>query len=435
MSDNYTEILKENGQEHLLKYLEIANEEQKKRLIEDIKNIDFKKIKELYSISNKNTDKAIESYIIEHTKFVDKYKISKEEFDTYKNIGEEIIKNGEYAVVTMAGGQGTRLGHNGPKGTFILNVKPQPKSLFEILADGIKRANDKYGITLNWYIMTSTENNEKTQKYFEEQKYFGYPKEKIKFFKQGNLPLISEDGKLLVDENFHIKYAADGNGCIYKSMKKDGVLDDMKKKNIKWIFIGSVDNALLNMVDPVLLGLTVSEGNNIGSKSVVKRSPEEPVGVFCKKNNRPAVIEYTELPAEMAHERDEDGELLFGESHIMCNLYNIEALEKISENNLPYHSAHKKASHMDENGKMIKSEKANAYKYEAFIFDGFVFFDGISILRGRREEDFAPVKNKEGQDSPETAIKLYNDYWEKMEKIKGTFHTVLCLEQNERNEL
>ena len=415
MANNYIDLLKENNQEHLLKYLEMANEEQKQELINEIMDLDFKHIKELYSLSSRDNEKAIESCIIEHTKFVDKYKISEEEFNKYKNIGEEIIKNGEYAVVTMAGGQGTRLGHNGPKGTYVLNVKPEPKSLFEILADGIKRANSKYGITLNWYIMTSTENNDKTAQYFESKNYFGYPKDKIRFFEQGNLPLISEDGKLLVDENLHIKYAADGNGCIYKAMKKNGILDDMKSKNIKWIFIGSVDNALLNMVDPILLGLTVSEGNKIGSKSVVKRSPDEPVGVFCKKNSKPAVIEYTELPTEMASETDEEGELLFGESHIMCNLYSLEALEIISQNTLPYHSAHKKAPYLDENGKMIKVTKPNAYKYEAFIFDGFVFFDGISILRGRREEDFAPVKNAEGQDSPQTAVELYNNYWENNE--------------------
>ena len=412
MANNYIDILKENNQEHLLKYFDMANENQREELIDDILNLDFKTIKELYSISSRDNDKAIESCIIEHTSFVDKYKGDKQKLEEYKEKGEEIIKKGEYAVVTMAGGQGTRLGHDGPKGTFLLNVKPKPKYLFEILVDGIKRANEKYGIALNWYIMTSTENNDKTQEFFEEHEYFGYPKEKIKFFKQGNLPLISEEGKLLVDEKFNIKYAADGNGCIYKAMRKNGIIEDMKEKGIKWVFIGSVDNALLNMVDPILLGLTVSQNNMIGSKSVVKRSPEEPVGVFCKKNNKPAVIEYTELPTEMAKETDEDGELLFGESHIMCNLYNVEALDIISKNTLPYHSAHKKAAYMDENGNIIKVKKPNAYKYEAFIFDGFIFFDNISILRGRREEDFAPVKNAEGEDSPETAIKLYNDYWE-----------------------
>ena len=408
---NYMNILKENNQEHLLKYLEMADENQKVELIKEIENINFDELKELYKISKRDKDKAIGSQLIEHVKFVDKYKMNEDDFNKYKKVGENIIKNGEYAVVTMAGGQGTRLGHDGPKGTFLLDVKPEPKYLFEILADGIKRANEKYGVILNWYIMTSTENDEKTEEFFEEHNYFGYPKNKIKFFKQGNLPLISEEGKLLVDENLHIKYAADGNGCIYKSMRIDGILDDMKKNGIKWIFIGAVDNALLNMVDPILIGLTSCEGNQIGSKSVVKRSPDEPVGVFCKKDGKPGVIEYTELPTEMAHEVDEEGELLFGESHIMCNLYSFEALEKISKEKLPYHSANKKAPYMNEMGEMIKPTKPNAYKYEAFIFDGFAFFDNISILRGRRNEDFAPVKNAEGNDSPATAVELYNNYW------------------------
>ena len=408
---NYIEILKANNQEHLLNYLKMANENGKKELIKEIENINFDELKELYKISKKDKEKALESQLIEHIKFVDKYKMNEDDFNKYKEAGEKIIKNGEYAVVTMAGGQGTRLGHNGPKGTFLLDVKPKPKYLFEILADGIKRANEKYEVTLNWYIMTSAENNKKTEEFFEEHNYFAYPKDKIKFFKQGNLPLISEDGKLLVDENLHIKYAADGNGCIYKSMRIDGILDDMKQKGIKWVFIGAVDNALLNMVDPILLGLTSCDGNQIGSKSVVKRSPEEPVGVFCKRNGKPGVIEYTELPTEMAHEVDEEGELLFGESHIMCNLYSIDALDKISKEKLPYHSAHKKAPYMNEKGEFVKVTKPNAYKYEAFIFDGFTYFDNISILRGRRNEDFAPVKNAEGPDSPATAVELYNNYW------------------------
>ena len=404
----YKELLTENHQEHLLKYIDNANEEQRKNLINQIENLDFNRINSLYKIST--DENTIAKSKIEHINYTDKYKLSKDKFEYLTDIGEDVIKNNQYAVVTMAGGQGTRLGHKRPKGTFLLNVSPKPMYLFEILATNLIKANKKYGITLNWYIMTSTENDDQTEKFFEEHNYFNYPKETIKFFKQGNLPLIKEDGKLLVDENYNIKLAADGNGCIYKAMSEDGILNDMNQKGIKWVFIGSVDNALLNMVDPVLLGLTISDKNEIGSKSVVKNNPHEKVGVFCKKNNVPAVIEYSELPESMAEETDEDGELLFGESHIMCNLYSINALEKISRKTLPYHSAHKKASYLMENGKMFEATEPNAYKYEAFIFDGFNFFDNISILRGKREVDFAPIKNATGNDSPETAIKLYNDF-------------------------
>ena len=268
--------------------------------------------------------------MLEHIRVFDKSRFSDEENNEILKIGEDIIANNQYAVVTMAGGQGTRLGHKGPKGTFILNVKPEPKSLFQIIAENLIKANNKYGIILNWYIMTSTENNDETVKYFEDNNYFGYNSENVKFFKQGNLPLLSEDGKLVINSEYRIKYAASGNGTIYQAMLNDGVIDDMKRKGIKWVFIGSVDNALLNMVDPMLLGLTKKRGTEIASKTIVKNSPYEKVGVFCKKNGKPGVIEYSEIPDTLIEEVDENGELMYGESHIMCNLYTLDAIEKIA---------------------------------------------------------------------------------------------------------
>lgn len=408
--EKYKQILKDNNQTHLQKYIDMCNEEERKNLIKEIESIDFDKLNKLYKIS-KRPIKIEKGLIIEHIAFKDKYKLSEDKYNELKDLGEDIIKNNHYAVVTMAGGQGTRLGHDGPKGSFLLDVKPEPKYLFQILAENLIRHNQNYGITLNWYIMTSTENNDQTIEFFKKHDYFGYDPSYIKFFEQGNLPLLFEDGRLIVDKGYHIKLAADGNGCIYKAMKEAGILDDMESKGIKWIFIGSVDNALLNMVDPLLIGLTIKEGNEIGSKSVAKANPKEKVGVFCKKDGRPGVIEYSELPEAMAEEVDEDGELLYGESHIMCNLYSLSALKTIACKNLPYHSANKKAPYMDENGEIVKVTEPNGYKYEAFIFDGFNYFKEISILRGKREDDFAPVKNAEGVDSPETATKLYNDFW------------------------
>ena len=409
--EKYEQLLKDNNQTHLQKYISMCNKTQKQQLIKEIENIDFKQLNNLYKISKKPV-KIEKGIIIEHISCTDKYRIDEERYNQLKNVGENVIKNNHYAVVTMAGGQGTRLGHDGPKGTFLLGVDPEPKYLFQLLAENLIRHNEEYGITLNWYIMTSTENNDQTISFFKEHKYFGYNPKYIKFFEQGNLPLLLEDGRLIVDEGFHIKLAADGNGCIYKAMKENGILADMEAKGIDWIFIGAVDNALLNMVDPLLVGLTIEDGNEIGSKSVPKINAKEKVGVFCKKDGKPGVIEYSELPEVMAEEVDEDGGLLYGESHIMCNLYSLSALKKIASKNLPYHSANKKASFMDENGNMIKVvTEPNGYKYEAFIFDGFNYFREISILRGKREDDFAPIKNALGVDSPETATKLYNDFW------------------------
>lgn len=406
--EKYIELLNKYNQSHLLNFFKLMNEEQQKNFIKEIEDIDFEKIQDLYnsSINIEKKNKKLASL-----KYTDKYKISKEQFDHLESLGKEIIKNNKYAVVTMAGGQGTRLEHDGPKGTFLVNVRPEPKYLFQIIAENLISVNKEYGICLNWYIMTSTENNEKTTSFFEEHNYFNYDKNHIFFFEQGNLPLLSEDGKLFVDENYHIKYAADGNGCIFKAMKQNKVLDDMKSKGIEWAFIGSVDNILLNMCDPILLGLTISENNEIASKSVVKNNPHEKVGVFGMIDNHPSVIEYSELSEGMAEEVDEHSELVYGEAHIMCNLFSLKALEIIAQNNLPYHSAHKKVKHINENGEFVSPSEPNGFKYEAFIFDGFNYFDRISILRGKREEDFAPIKNNTGVDSPETAIKLYNDYW------------------------
>ncbi len=403
------DILRVYNQEHIIKLLEKLNAEEKEELLEQINKIDFQQMKELYD----NTKKTIElkENKIEPLKYCDKSKLSKNEKEELDNLGERVIRNGQYAVVTMAGGQGTRLGHPGPKGTFKLDVYGKGKYLFEILCENLKEANKKYNTIIPWYIMTSKENNKETIEFLEKNNYFGYDKNNVIIFTQGELPLVDEEGKLLIGKNMKIKEASDGNGGTYFSLRASGCLSDMKERGIKWIFIGGVDNALLKMADVTLLGLAIKQGVQIASKSIVKANPQEKVGVFGKMNGHPKVIEYTELPEKMAEETDTNGELKYGEAHIMCNLYSIDAIEKISKETLMYHPAHKKNSYIDEEGKEIIPKEPNSYKFESFIFDAFEFFDDIAILRGKREDDFAPVKNKEGVDSPRTAKELYEKYW------------------------
>lgn len=405
------DILKMYNQEHIIKLLEKLEGEKREQLIEQISKIDFQQISELYD----NTKKEIEikENIIEPISYLDKEKLSKNEKEELDNLGANIVRNGQYAVVTMAGGQGTRLGHTGPKGTFKLDVYGKGKYLFEILAENLKQANKEYETIIPWYIMTSKENNSDTVEFLEKNNYFGYPKQSVTIFKQSELPLVDTEGKLLINKEMKIKEASDGNGGTYASLRASGCLADMKERGVKWIFIGSVDNALLKMVDVTLLGMANKKGVQIASKSVVKANPHERVGVFCKMNGHPKVIEYTELPEKMAEEVDiSTGELKYGESHIMCNLFAIDAIEKISKEPLMYHCAFKKNSYINEEGKEIIPEEPNSYKFESFIFDAFEFFDDIAILRGKREEDFAPVKNKEGVDSPRTAKELYEKFWE-----------------------
>lgn len=405
--------LQKYGQEQVLNRYKYLSDEKKEKLINQIKNIDFDQIKELFDITQKSV-KRIDGEV-SSINFVDKSKLSKEEYEKYYDIGSRIIKDGKYAVVTMAGGQGTRLGYVAPKGTFKIGGGVD-KSLFEALSDTIKDAKNKFDTTIPWYIMTSRENNDATEKFFEKNDFFGLPYEDIKFFKQGELPMLSTDGKLMLDEAGLIKLAADGHGGVFESLVKNGYLEDMKKRRIEWIFISGVDNVLAGLVDPIAVGLAVSDGNLAIGKSVVKRSPDEKVGVFCKRNGRPYVIEYTEITDEMANAKNENGELIYGESHILTNLFNIKALENIAKNKLPYHKAFKKAKYMNDNGEIIAPEKPNAYKYEAFIFDAFESLDDMSVLRVKREDEFAPLKNADGEDSPNTARQLYIDYQERRRK-------------------
>lgn len=259
--------------------------------------------------------------------------------------------------------------------------------------------------------MTSRENNNQTIDFFEKNNFFDYPKDKIVFFMQGELPMVDKEGKILLDTNGLVKLASNGHGGIFESLRKNGIIYDLRQRGIKWIYIGGVDNILARMVDPIFVGLIKDKNLLVGGKSLVKAYPEEKVGVFCRKNGKPSVIEYSEMSSEMANEKDENGNLKYGESHILCNLFNIDEIENISSNKLPYHSALKKAEYMDKEGNIVKSEEPNAYKFEAFIFDAFESIDDMLILRVKRNEEFAPIKNKEGLDSPETARKLYKDFY------------------------
>ena len=402
-------LLKKYNQEHLLNGYENLDEKKQKQLLNQIMNIDFELIRSLYD--NTKNEKSTNGDKIEPMEYLDKYKLN-DKYKYYENLGKQAIREGKLAAVTMAGGQGTRLGHSGPKGTYDIGLDSH-KSLFELLSDYLKEEGKKYEVTIPWFIMTSRENNEETIKFFEKNKFFGYQKDKnIFFFIQGELPMVDTEGKILIGEDGLIKQAADGHGGIYESLVKNGMTEKMRQLGIEWVFIGGVDNCLVKMVDPVLMGIAIDKGVTVACKSIVKANPHEKVGVFCKRNGKPGVIEYSEITDEMAEAVDENGELLYGESHILCNLFNINAVERMGVTPLPYHSAFKKAKYIDKDGNLVVPDSPNAYKFEAFLFDAFGEVDDMAILRVKREEEFAPVKNADstGVDCPSTARKLYEDF-------------------------
>lgn len=401
--------LRKYSQEHLLNGYERLNEAKQKQLLNQIENTDFELINSLYNnakreFNNQNSE-------ITPIEYLDKEKLNGY-YRNYQEIGENAIRNKKLAAVTMAGGQGTRLGHDGPKGTFDIGLESH-KSLFELLSDSLREQGRIYDVIIPWFIMTSEENDEETREFFAKHRYFGYQKDKnIFFFKQGELPMVDTEGKILIGEDGLIKEAADGHGGIYEALVKNGMTKKMRELGVEWIFIGGVDNCLVKMVDPILMGIAIEKQVTAAGKSVVKANPQEKVGVFCKKNGKPSVVEYTEIPQEMAEATDERGELIYGESHILCNLFNIDAVERMGSKPLPYHSAFKKATYIDKDGNKVVPDGPNAYKFEAFLFDAFGELDDMAILRVRREEEFAPVKNAAGVDSPETARDLYRKFYQ-----------------------
>jgi len=401
--------LRKYSQEHLLNGYERLDEVKQKQLLGQIETTDFELINSLYHNTKKELDSVQDT--ITPIEFLDKEKLNGF-YRRFIETGEKSIRAGKLAAVTMAGGQGTRLGHDGPKGTYDIGLESH-KSLFELLSDSLKEQGRKYDVIIPWFIMTSEENNKDTIEFFAKHRYFGYEKDKnLFFFKQGELPMVDTEGRILIGEDGLIKSAADGHGGIYEALVKNGMTQKMRELGVEWIFIGGVDNCLVKMVDPLLMGIAIQKEVTAVGKSVVKANPQEKVGVFCKKNGKPSVVEYSEISEEMANATDERGELIYGESHILCNLFNIEAVERMGSKPLPYHSAFKKATYIDKDGNKIVPDGPNAYKFEAFLFDAFGELDDMAILRVKREEEFAPVKNATGIDSPETARDLYRKFYQ-----------------------
>ena len=291
--DTIRRELKKYSQEHLLNEYERLDGVKQKQLLNQIENIDFEMINSLYR-NTKNEFDTKDSQITP-IEYFDKGNLNGY-YKSFQETGEQAIRAGKLAAVTMAGGQGTRLGHSGPKGTFDIGLESH-KSLFELLSDSLKEQGKKYDVIIPWFIMTSEENNDDTVDFFAKNRFFGYEKDKnIFFFKQGELPMVDTEGKILIGENGLIKEAADGHGGIYEALVKNGMTKKMRELGVEWIFIGGVDNCLVKMVDPILMGLAIQKHVTAAGKSVVKANPQEKVGVFCKKNGRPSVVEYTEIP-------------------------------------------------------------------------------------------------------------------------------------------
>ncbi len=396
--------VKEYGQEHLIALYNRLDDKKKIDLLSQVSRIDFDEIKQLYDLTKEKKD--FSNLEIKPIDAQDAALLTEQEKEELIKIGEDIIKNKKIAIVMMAGGQGTRLGHSGPKGTYDFGLDNH-KTIFETYVDQFKKARDKYGVSVSWYIMTSRENNQETIEFFYNNNYFGYEEGIKTFFSQKELPMLDEQGKIIVGEDGLIKEAANGHGGVFEALIKNGIMDRLKEEGVEWIYTCGVDNIIIDLIDPLLIGYSVKNNCKATSISCIKEDPNEKVGVLCFKNGKPSVVEYTELTDELRNARKENGELLLSEAHLMLNLFNCSVISSIAEEKLPYHVAHKKCNIVDEVGNVFVPDTPNAYKFETFIFDAFERLDKLGVLRYKREDCFGPIKNSEGTDSPETARKLY----------------------------
>ncbi|NQT19620.1 MAG: UDPGP type 1 family protein [Planctomycetes bacterium] len=340
-------------------------------------------------------------------------------------LGADAIARGEVALFIVAGGQGSRLKFDPPKGTFPI-CPITDKSLFHLFAEKLTATSRRCGVTIPLYIMTSTINNAATVEFFEINEYFGLGRENVMFVVQGMLPTLDASGKLILKRKDELFLSPNGHGGSITALKQGGALADMRRRGIRHISYHQVDNALVNSIDPVFIGYHVAAGAEMSLKVAQKRDAEEGLGVVGNVDGKLTVIEYSDLAPELMHTRRPDGSLLYGAGNIAIHILDVNFVERLNQagSGLPWHVATKAVPFIDDSGKLVKPDKPNGIKFEMFVFDALPQAQAAVILESEREEEFAPVKNKHGQDSAATAKQaLTNCYgrWLKQAGVEVPF--------------
>ncbi len=330
-----------------------------------------------------------------------------EAWSTAKTTGEAALRAGRVAAFTVAGGQGTRLGYDGPKGTFpVTPVKRKP--LFQVFAEKIRAAGLRYGKPIPWFIMTSHQNHTATEAFFAEHGFFGLDRSRVHFFRQGRMPAVDFDGKILLETKGSLALSPDGHGGSLRALERTGALDQMKADGIDTISYFQVDNPLVRCIDPAFLGWHLHEKSEMSCKMVPKAFAEEKIGSFCTQGGRAVVVEYSDLPIEWQRETDPaTGRLRYLAGSIALHVLDREFVRRqatgSSDVALPFHRADKKIATIDAEGNPVKPAKPNGVKFELFVFDALPFARNALVIETRRADDFSPVKNADGVDSPRTA--------------------------------
>ena len=396
MKHKTTEILNMLHQEHIAAHMKTLSETDQLEMVRQIDDLDFS----VLSADETNEERGAFAPLFATT--LPEIEAQSEKFT---NIGLEAISQGKVGAVLLAGGQGSRLGFDHPKGMFNIGVERE-LFIFECLINNLLDVTKKAGAWVPLFIMTSVDNNKETREFFEQHNYFGYSSENVWFFVQEQLPTVDTNGKLMLSGNGTISTAPNGNGGWYASMAKTGMLKIVQNAQIEWLNVFAVDNVLQRIADPCFIGAVIESGKVSGSKVVAKADPEERVGVLCLEDGKPSIVEYYEMTDEMMHSREADGTFSYNYGVILNYLFRVDKLNQTLSVKLPLHRAFKKIEYMDENGEMITPDEPNAYKYETLALDMVKLQDDCLAYEVDRSREFAPVKNKTGVDSVDTAREL-----------------------------
>ena len=391
-------LLEEKGQSHVMRGFDDLTEEQQKGLLAQIEAVDWKAIE----LAGKQS--TIPLGELSPLGAVEVSEIEKREGE-FREAGLTAIREGKVAALLLAGGMGTRLGLDKPKGELNVGIN-RTLYIFQCLINNLMDVTREAGATVPLYIMTSEKNNDETIRFFEEHDYFGYPKEDVAFFVQEMAAAVDFDGKLLLEAPGRLATSPNGNGGWFSSLVKAGLLSDIHQRGVEWINIFAVDNVLQQIADPLFIGATILNGKVSGSKVVRKVDAYEKMGVLCLEDGRPSVVEYYEMSKDMAESTDEAGNLRYAFGVILNYLFRVDKLEEIVERELPVHVVEKKIPYLAEDGTLVKPEEPNGYKFETLVVDMIRMMDNNLPFEVVREREFAPIKNLHGVDSLDSAREL-----------------------------
>lgn len=393
------EKLEKYGQEHVLKYYDELSEREKEGLLTQIEATDMSILE-----SCKHREELARKGEITPLAAMQLTEIEANR-ESFTATGIEAIKAGKVGAVLLAGGMGTRLGSDNPKGMYNVGLTRE-LYIFECLVNNMLDVVRQTDAWFHFFIMTSDKNHEATVSFLKEHNYFGYKAEYIHFFMQEMAAATDYNGKIYLEEKGKLSTSPNGNGGWFISMKNAGLLELVQKEGIQWLNVFAVDNVLQRIADPCFVGATIQKNCAVGAKVVRKNAPDEKVGVMCLEDGRPSIVEYYELTDELMNAKDENGDPAYYFGVILNYLFRVADLLEILENNLPLHIVEKKIPYLNEEGELVKPESPNGFKFENLVLDMIHQMKSCLPFEVVREKEFAPIKNKTGVDSVESAREL-----------------------------